>query len=216
MSIFVSYSKKNIEHVGLFSSENNQKDNLDLWIAYQREEDKRNIPPGEDFREKIINAIRKSTSTVLFISNDFLSADFVIEKELPEIFAKKESNPSYKIIPILVEPIESYKNYPELEKLQFINSPGTSLKTVLGNQQRLILREALDELSIEGIQSNEKSFINRLKSNNFYKYFSLGIAVTSILFYLTFINFNFNENDTEIKNNDEETTVIEVETNNSI
>ena len=95
MSIFVSYSKKNIEHVGLFSSENNQKDNLDLWIAYQKEDNKRNIPPGEDFNNEIINAIRKSTSAVLFVSNDFLDADFVFRRELPEIFEKKAHDKSY-------------------------------------------------------------------------------------------------------------------------
>ena len=147
MSVFVSYSKKNIEHVGLFSSENNQKDNLDLWIAYQKEENRKNIPPGEYFNNEIISAIRKSTSAVLFVSNDFLDADFVLKRELPEIFEKKEQDKSFKIIPILVEPIKSFVNFPELEKLQFVNSPNTSLKKVSGNQKRLILREALDELS---------------------------------------------------------------------
>lgn len=214
MSIFVSYSKKNIEHIGLFSSENNQKNNLELWIAFQKEEDKRNIPLGEDFKEEILNAIRKSTSAVLFISNDFLTADFIIEKELPEIFAKKESNPSYKIIPILVEPIESYKNYPALEKLQFINSPGTSLKTVQGNQKRLILREALDELSIERTPDNKESFFNKLKTNNYFKYFVQGIVI-AILFYLTFINYFFNENEIDIVNNDEN-AVLQQEAKNFI
>ena len=110
-------------------------------IDYPRlvEENKRNIPPGEDFNNEIISAIRKSTSAVLFVSNDFLDADFVIKRELPEIFKQKEQDKSYKIIPILVEPIKSFENFPELEKLQFVNSPNTNLKTVSGNQKRLIL-----------------------------------------------------------------------------
>lgn len=215
MSVFVSYSKKNIELVGLFSSENSQKDNIDLWIAYQKEEDKRNIPLGEDFKEKILDSIRNSTSAVLFISNDFLNAEFVIEKELPEIFAKRENDPTYKIIPILVEPIDSYKNYPALEKLQFINSPGTSLKTVLGNQKRLILREALDELSTEEIPRNKGSLFKKFKTNSYIKYFAQGIVATSILLYLTFINYIFDENEREIVNNDEN-TVLELEANNFI
>ena len=215
MSVFVSYSKKNIEHVGLFSSENNQKDNLDLWIAYQKKENTRNIPPGKDFNNEIINAIKKSTSAVLFISNDFLNADFVVKRELPEILEKKEQDKSYKIIPILVEPIKSFEKFPQLETLQFINSPGTSLKTVLGNQKRLILREALDELNVEGIPSNVKSYFNKLKTNNFYKYFSSGIVLISILFYLVFINYIFNENETSNENNKEETVLLEMANNST-
>jgi len=202
MSVFVSYSKKNIEHVGLFSSENNQRGNLDLWIAYQKEENKRNIPPGEDFNNEIISAIRKSTSAVLFVSNDFLDADFVTTRELPEIFKKKEQDKSYKIIPILVEPIRSFENFPELEKLQFVNSPNTHLKTVSGNQKRLILREALDELS----------FNKSAKRKNFSK---LQLSLSTILLLSSILILGLIYNLSETTRTDSNPVIIETEEINS-
>lgn len=178
MSVFVSYSKKNIELVGLFSSENSQKDNLDLWVAYQKKNSRRNIPAGEDFNNEIVNAIKKSTSAVLFISNDFINADFVLKKELPEIFKKKKQDKSFKIIPILVEPIKSFENFPELQKLQFVNSPNTSLQKVSGNQKRIILREALDEIP------EKKS-----AKSNFFSKFQFRFLLTSML--LLALTYNF-------------------------
>jgi hypothetical protein len=183
MSIFVSYSSKNIEHVAALDSENRSENNHELWIAYQKnEKQKKNVPTGEEFKPEIIKAIRNSDSAILLVSNNYLNASFVVDYELPEIFKKREENSEYKIIPIFVEQIDSFSRYPELENLQYINSPNTNLESLSGNKYRLVLRDTIGEVA------KSSSILNRLIKRNVNKYLlplSLSMLIGIGLFFTT-------------------------------
>ena len=190
MSIFISYSSKNIEQVGLLDSENLKNENLDLWIAYQKKENKRNINIGEDFEPEILDAIKSSSASILFVSKEYLDASFVIDKELPEIFRKKSLDSEYKIVPILVDNIHDFSKFPQLANLQYVNSPSTPFETLSGNQKRLVLREALDELSD-----------SKLTKKNIFSKFNLSIAFATLAIGLIFYFINttlFNNRDENV------------------
>ena len=130
MSIFVSYSSSDVPHVGALLSEKDQlpfKEEFELWVAYQKRGNKKNIEPGSSFTPVILEAIEESSGAILFLSDSFLDAEFITQVELPAIFNKKERNSSYPIIPILVNKDIDYSNYPKLEGIQLSNSPTTPL-----------------------------------------------------------------------------------------
>ncbi len=209
MSIFVSYSSRNIEHVGFLDSENLNEGRHKLWIAYQKNKTKnqKNVPPGEKFEKEIIKAIRESKGAILFVSNDYLNAEFVINQELPEIFKKREADKSYKIIPILVEPILDYSKCPELENLQFVNSPNTYLNKLTGNSYRLVLRDALQELGvIKEFSTNIFRNFSKLR-----KYF-IPVLLAGIIAF----SYSYFQNDSALDINNVDQTLDKNEANNQL
>lgn len=149
MSIFVSYSSKDIPHVGALISEKDQlpfESDTELWVAYQKKGSIKNIEPGSPFTKTILDAIEESSGAILFVSNSFISAEFITQVELPAIIDKKRKDKTYKVIPILVDKDFDIKNYPLISDMQLSNSPTTPLNELTGNKYRLTLRDALDQV----------------------------------------------------------------------
>lgn len=149
MSIFVSYSSKDISHVGALISEKDQlpfESETELWVAYQKKGFIKNIEPGSPFTKTILDAIEESSGAILFVSDSFINAQFITQVELPAIIDKKRKDKSYKIIPILVDKDFDIKNYPIISDMQLSNSPTTPLNELSGNKYRLTLRDALDQV----------------------------------------------------------------------
>lgn len=46
------------------------------------------IPEGEDWKHQIDVALDQAIAAVLFISQDFLSSDFIYQEELPRVLAR--------------------------------------------------------------------------------------------------------------------------------
>lgn len=184
MSIFISYASNDVPHVGALISEKDQipfKNDFELWVAYQKRGNKKNIEPGSSFTPVITDAIENSTGAILFLSQAFLNAEFITQIELPEIFKKKDEDASYPIVPILVDKNIDYKNFPRLEGIQLSNSPTTPLSEQSGNKYRLILRDALDQLDYsKNLQSSWIRSIYKKVTNN---KLSLLLLVISILVY---------------------------------
>lgn len=197
MSIFVSYHSKDIEHVGFLDSENiNNDKKLNLWIAYQKKEGKKNVPSGEKFEQEIINAIRNSSGAIIFLSSEFLKRKFIIENELPEIFKRKKLlGTSYTVSIVLVDEVDDYSNFPELANRQLVNSPGTSLqelKNRSANSYRLVFRDVLDDFL-----RPKFNFLDRIKKIN--NRLSTLILFISIIF--LGIIFNIGDNFSETTDN---------------
>ena len=71
MSIFVSYSSKDIPHVGALISEKDQlpfESDTELWVAYQKKGSIKNIEPGSPFTKTILDAIEESSGAILLVS----------------------------------------------------------------------------------------------------------------------------------------------------
>ena len=150
MSVFVSYASQDISHVNSLSKANNDKtlfERVSLWISYEKNKNKKNIEPGSNSKRKILEAIDKSTSAIIFVSNNLLTSDFVVKEELPLIFKKYNSNKNYNIIPVFVDKVTSYDNFPQLKDLQYSNSPSTALNSLSGAKYRITISELLSDLS---------------------------------------------------------------------
>ena len=131
MSIFVSYDSKDISHVNSLSNINKQNSILKrrkLWIAFEKKSGVKNIPPGEEYIKEIQSNIKDSKGAVLFISKNFLENDFINTYELPLIIDKRKTEKNYKILPIFVDNVSIPKES-LISKIQFINSPSTSLSS---------------------------------------------------------------------------------------
>ena len=82
-SLFLSHSKKDrltvsqIENLinNIVDQSTNSK-LLDTWSM-------KSILPGENYDEKIENAINNSDGVILALSDDFLTSPYILEKELP-------------------------------------------------------------------------------------------------------------------------------------
>ena len=169
MSIFVSYDSKDISHVNSLSNINKQNSILKrrkLWIAFEKKSGVKNIPPGEEYIKEIQSNIKDSKGAVLFISKNFLENDFINTYELPLIIDKWKTEKNYKILPIFVDNVSIPKES-LISKIQFINSPSTSLSSLKGSQYTLVLEEALENAP----KSN--FFIKNLTSQLSSKYKSL-------------------------------------------
>ena len=111
-SIFVSYASKDIAHVNSVTSIGDQSlsDNIKLWVAAQKKDKISQLKPGKNWPNEIKKNIENSSGAVLVVSKSFLSADIILDFELPLIFEKKQKDPDYKIYPLLVDEIDYMKN----------------------------------------------------------------------------------------------------------
>lgn len=149
MSSFISYSSKDIVHVNSLSNlnkGNKKRKQKNLWISFEKNRGKKNIESGDLFREKILKAIKQSSSAVLFISNDFLNSDFILNVELPAIIEKLNTTKGYRIIPVLVDKNIDITEYDVLKNFHFVNSPSTSLNDLSGGAYRLKIQEILEDI----------------------------------------------------------------------
>lgn len=190
MSVFVSYASQDISHVNSLSKANNDKtlfERVSLWISYEKNKNKKNIEPGSNSKRKILEAIDKSTSAIIFVSNNLLTSDFVVKEELPLIFKKYNSNKNYNIIPVFVDKVTSYDNFPQLQDLQYSNSPSTALNSLSGAKYRITISELLSDLSS----------IHSKKRKQYFTVFSIFIL---FLISSTIFNNNFDTNTLEEQN----------------
>jgi hypothetical protein len=98
-TVFISYSHKDedwkdrlVTHLGVLQ----QEGLLDLW-------DDRRIGAGEDWYQKIEEAIAKARATVLLVSADFLTSNFIMSKEVPRLLERKDKE-GLRIFPVIIRP----------------------------------------------------------------------------------------------------------------
>ena len=160
-SIFVSYASADITHVNSLIAKSSEifPDNLDLWISFQKKDNKPALQPGENWKKEINDAIDNSDGAVLFVSKNFLNSEIIYDFELPLIFEKKKRDSNYKIYPILVDEAD-YSSNPYTKDLHFTNSPSTSLAKLSGRKYQLEI-EDLSRLVLEDFKKNpiSSSFI---------------------------------------------------------
>ncbi len=123
-SIFLSYAHEDanwaseIEKSLSFLRRSNK---IKLWIDRQ-------IPTGEKWETAIFDAVAESNVAILLLSNDFLNSDYIIDTELPLIFAEKERR-RLTLIPIVARPCP-FQNHDQLRLFQFFNSPDAPLSSL--------------------------------------------------------------------------------------
>lgn len=93
----------------------------EVWID-------RDLSAGDKWKMEISKAISKSNVALLLLSNDFFCSDFILDTELPMIFAERERR-KLSLFPLLVRPC-AFEQHNELKEFQLFNSPDKSLASL--------------------------------------------------------------------------------------
>jgi tetratricopeptide (TPR) repeat protein len=98
-TVFISYSHKDedwkdrlVTQLGVLQ----QEGLLDLW-------DDRRIGAGEDWYQRIQEAIAKAGVAVLLVSADFLTSNFILSEEVPRLLERKDKE-GLRIFPVIIRP----------------------------------------------------------------------------------------------------------------
>ena len=98
-NVFISYNHKDenwkdklVSHLGVLQHENL----LNTW-------DDRCIGAGEDWFQKIQEAIDAASVAILLISADFLTSKFILNEEVPRLLELREKK-GLRIFPVITRP----------------------------------------------------------------------------------------------------------------
>tara|TARA_B100000965_G_scaffold90243_1_gene73391 strand:- start:5878 stop:7353 length:1476 start_codon:yes stop_codon:yes gene_type:complete len=124
--LFLSFSKKDrftvsqvenlLNNLKIYSKNESP---LEVWSM-------KSLLPGDDYDKEIEQAIDESNGVILALSEEFLNASYIVEKELPLIKRKKEIDPDFKIFPLLIRDCD-YHNIDILKNLHIFPSPSKSV-----------------------------------------------------------------------------------------
>jgi mRNA-degrading endonuclease RelE of RelBE toxin-antitoxin system len=128
--LFISYShndEKWMKELKKFLKPLADNDLVDVW-------DDTRIKPGENWREKIENALKEARLAVLLVSQDFLNSEFISNNELPRLLQAAENN-GVKILWISVgsstvndTPIAQYQALHKHPPLETLTGPEVNAK----------------------------------------------------------------------------------------
>ncbi len=120
--VFFSYSKKDrftanqienvIENITYSSTSESP---LEVWSM-------KSLLPGDDYDQNIKDSIDQAEGVILALSEEFFTAPYIIEKELPLVKKKLEKDPNFKIFPLLIRECD-FKNLGIIKNLQIFPSP---------------------------------------------------------------------------------------------
>jgi tetratricopeptide (TPR) repeat protein len=141
--IFISYSHKDEEwkdrvnkHLQVFQLEGK-------WRTW----DDRQIPVGTAWEKEITDAIQSAHAAVLLISTEFLTSDFIRNKEVPLVLDRWKKN-EIIVFPVIVEPC-SWQAVPWLKQMQVFPKDGIPLekmRKVKRKENLKLLAEKLNQL----------------------------------------------------------------------
>jgi hypothetical protein len=144
--IFISYSHKDKEWLDLLKinlkphfrkNSNLPEDSIFAW-------DDTYIKPGDDWREKINQALAEAKIAILLVSSDFLASDFICDEELPYLFEAAKTK-GIRIIPVAVRP-SAWKKV-AIESLQWANPPDRPLLDMEESEKQTKLVEICEQIA---------------------------------------------------------------------
>lgn len=97
--VFISYALEDKEYVRKIA-DNIWDDGILTWL------DTKDLMPGDNWKERISDAMERADFVLLFMSNESLSKTGFVQNELREALEQRKSRPLNQtyIIPILIEP----------------------------------------------------------------------------------------------------------------
>ncbi len=121
IKVFISYSHIDQEYMNRLDKHLSilkRQNELESW-------DDRCIDPGENWKDKIHDAVFSTHVFLLLISADFLASDYCNDVELAEA-SKRASKGECIIIPIILKNCD-WKNYKMIEKLKVLPKDGRAI-----------------------------------------------------------------------------------------
>jgi hypothetical protein len=145
--VFISYSHKDgeaLEQLRRFLVPLERAGRLTCW-------DDTRIATGDDWKQRIDDALGQAGAAVLLISQDFLASRFISEEELPYLLSKRADGLA-TLLPVFIAPSNVGSAQPELAKIQGHGNPGTD--KVLTRDEREILFKKLSDRLLELAEAN--------------------------------------------------------------
>jgi hypothetical protein len=121
-TIFISYSRRDAAFLKQFLDHLRpyvRAGAIPLWV------DRQQIKPGDEWHQKIEQALEKARVVVLLVSARFLASDFVADEELPRLLEKAEQR-QVVILPVILETCGFEET--RLNRYQAINPPTRPLR----------------------------------------------------------------------------------------
>ena len=109
--IFVSYSHRDpkaLQELERFLKPLGREGLIVNWTDNQ-------IKSGEDWHDKIDEALATATVAVLLVSQDFLNSDFIFGTELPRILARADAG-EMTVLPIFLKPFDTALEIPFIDR----------------------------------------------------------------------------------------------------
>jgi hypothetical protein len=121
-SVFVCYAREDIrwlDRLKVHFEPEIRAGSLDLW-------DESRIQPGDNWRDKIEEALEIAMVAILLVSADFVASRFIHEVALPRLLdrAQARDRMDLLVLPVMIKPTDVPE---ELAKFQFVNTPARTL-----------------------------------------------------------------------------------------
>jgi hypothetical protein len=142
--VFISYSHKDVEWLGkvkMFLRPLEDRGLLRIW-------DDTNLRPGSQWLDEIKFSLESAQVGVLLITQNFLTSEFIIQKEFP-VLLEKAKDRGCLIFWIAVS--TSTWDDSELSRFQAANDPNHPLDTLTEPEQNLVLKNIYSRMK-EAIQ----------------------------------------------------------------
>ena len=136
--LFISYCHKDKDWLNIIMAhlKSLEYENIDIWLDEK-------IQAGEQWNPAILDAIQTSHMIICLISKDFLNADYIRTKEVPEILNKQKEG--IIVFPVLLNNC-SWKVISWLKDLQMFPDGSHSLETLNDKQLDDVLIKLVDQV----------------------------------------------------------------------
>lgn len=158
--IFICYARKDLDIIkGFLYDLNEEAVNYPFKIKALIDKSKKVLRAGDRSKEKLQQHIKNSDGAVVFISSNFAESQFIKEYEIPEILAKKKSEPDYIITPIFID--KDVEVSTEILSFQSPNTEEEGIRKLTPGLRELIYKKNIKEIyeyftelmNVEDIQS---------------------------------------------------------------
>jgi formylglycine-generating enzyme required for sulfatase activity len=142
MKVFISYSRKDkkwLERLRPHLKQLELEGKIEVWTDNK-------ISIGDNWQDKISEALETSSSAILLVSQHFLASEFIANNELPPILNASQRKGNL-IIPIIVNFCRFEKS--PLSQFQTANNPRKPLNTLQNFEQNKIFNNVVDRLEKE-------------------------------------------------------------------
>lgn len=155
-AVFISYSHRNLAFLEQFLDHlrpHVRSGAIPLWV------DRQQIKPGDEWYQKIEQALESARVAILLVSVGFLASDFVADEELPKLLEKAEQR-QVVVLPVILETCGFEET--RLKRYQSVNPPSKPLRRMTLDErnevwQRTVrrIREALAAAPVEALVTSE-------------------------------------------------------------
>ena len=177
-NIFICYARKDLDIIkGFLYDLNEESANYPFKINALIDKSRRVLRAGDRSKEKLQQHIRSSDGAVVFISSKFAESQFIKEYEIPEILAKKKSEPDYIITPIFID--KDVEVSTEILSFQSPNTEEEGIRKLTPGLRELIYKKNIKEIYtyFTELEAEKERTVSELRLQKLYEEEQKGLGV---------------------------------------